>query len=81
MIRDALALIGESYGQATQEKFGCNATRLTKLAHGYICQGRSIDFGIICWPIGGNSIEAHNLTPLSELPEDIPVKLNLSVVR
>jgi 5-methylcytosine-specific restriction protein A len=53
-----------------------NAGKLAKKAHGYICHGCGIDFAVIYGSFGKNYIEAHHLTPISELPEDVPVSLN-----
>ncbi len=53
-----------------------NAAKLVKRIHGCICQGCNIDFGVIYGAAGKDYIEAHHLTPLNELPEDVPVKLD-----
>ena len=53
-----------------------NAAKLAKKAHGYICHGCGIDFAIIYGAFGKDHIEAHHLTPISELPEDVPVSLD-----
>ncbi len=52
------------------------AAKRAKEVHGTVCQGCSIDFGIVYGPVGNGYIEAHHLTPLSELPEDVPVSLD-----
>lgn len=53
-----------------------SAARKAKKALGYICQGCEFDFESIYGPAGHTYIEAHHLTPLSELPEDKPVELD-----
>lgn len=52
------------------------AAKRAKEVHGTVCQGCAIDFGIIYGTVGEGYIEAHHLTPLSELPEDVPVSLD-----
>ena len=49
------------------------ASNAAKKIHGHICQGCGFDFELVYGPVGKNYIEAHHLTPLSELPEDVPV--------
>ena len=41
--------------------------------HGYVCQACGIDFEKQYGPLGHQYIEAHHLTPISELPEGVPV--------
>lgn len=53
-----------------------NAAKLVKKAHGCVCQGCRMDFGVIYGAAGKDYIEAHHLIPLNELPEDVPVKLD-----
>lgn len=53
-----------------------SAARKAKGVHGHICQGCAFDFERIYGPAGYTYIEAHHLTPLSELPEDKPVNLD-----
>lgn len=52
------------------------AAKRAKEVHGTVCQGCALDFGVIYGPVGNGYIEAHHLTPLSELPEDVPVSLD-----
>jgi 5-methylcytosine-specific restriction protein A len=49
------------------------AAKLAKRVHGYVCQGCGFDFAVVYGETGADYIEAHHLTPLSELPEDVPV--------
>lgn len=49
------------------------AAKAAKKVHGHICQGCSFSFATMYGPLGEGYIEAHHLTPLSELPEDVPV--------
>ncbi len=53
-----------------------SAGRKAKKVHGYVCQGCGFDFEAVYGPAGREFIEAHHLTPLSELPEDTPVPLD-----
>ena len=53
-----------------------SASRKAKSVHGYICQGCGFDFETIYGAVGHEFIEAHHLTPLADLPEDIPVSLD-----
>jgi 5-methylcytosine-specific restriction protein A len=50
------------------------AAKAAKKAHGHICQGCGFDFRAIYGDLGKDYIEAHHLTPLSQLPEDVPVQ-------
>jgi 5-methylcytosine-specific restriction protein A len=52
------------------------AGREAKKVHGYVCQACGFDFEAVYGPIGRGFIEAHHLTPKSELPEDTPVEQN-----
>lgn len=52
------------------------ASRKAKKVHGYVCQGCSFDFEVVYGEVGHQYIEAHHLTPLSELPDDQPVELD-----
>lgn len=47
-----------------------------KQAHGYVCQACGLDFGVAYGERGQGYIEAHHLTPISELPVGIPVSLD-----
>ena len=49
------------------------AAKLAKQVHGHICQGCGFNYGVIYGEMGEGYIEAHHLTPLSELPQDVPV--------
>ncbi len=49
------------------------AAKAAKKVHGYVCQACGFDFEAVYGEIGKGYIEAHHLTPLSELPEDVPV--------
>ncbi len=53
-----------------------SAGRKAKKVHGYVCQSCGFDFETVYGPAGREFIEAHHLTPLSELPEDTPVSLD-----
>ena len=53
-----------------------SASRRAKQVHGYICQGCGFDFEAVYGEVGREYIEAHHLTPLSELPDDQPVNLD-----
>lgn len=53
-----------------------SASKKAKKVHGYICQGCGFDFEAVYGAVGQDYIEAHHLTPLSELPEDTPVSLD-----
>ncbi len=53
-----------------------SAAKKAKGVHGHICQGCEFDFERIYGPAGHAYIEAHHLTPLSELPEDKTVNLD-----
>ena len=53
-----------------------SASRKAKMVHGYVCQGCGFDFESVYGPAGHEYIEAHHLTPLTELPEDVPVSLD-----
>jgi len=52
------------------------ASNEAKRIHGYLCQTCGFDFYTVYGDLGRNYIEAHHLTPLSELPEDKPVSLD-----
>lgn len=52
------------------------ASKAAKKVHGYKCQACGFDFEETFGEIGSNYIEAHHLTPLSELPEEVTVALN-----
>jgi 5-methylcytosine-specific restriction protein A len=52
------------------------AAREAKKEHGVICQCCGFDFAKVFGELGDGYIEAHHLTPLSELPEDVPVTLD-----
>lgn len=52
------------------------ASEEAKKFHGYVCQACNLDFEKQYGPLGRRYIEAHHLTPLSELPEDRLVSLN-----
>lgn len=52
------------------------ASREAKKVHGYKCQACGFDFQEAYGEVGAKYIEAHHLTPLSELPEDRPAALN-----
>lgn len=52
------------------------ASKAAKKAHGYKCQTCDFDFGTTFGEIGSKYIEAHHLTPLSELPEDATIALD-----
>ena len=47
-----------------------------KKVHGSICQACGFNFESIYGELGKDYIEAHHLTPFSELPRDAPVKLD-----
>ena len=47
-----------------------------KQTHGYVCQVCDFDFETEYGSIGHGYIEAHHLTPISELPLDQPVQLS-----
>ena len=64
------------YRQHRKIERAANAAKLAKRAHGHVCQGCSIDFSVVYGAAGKDYIEAHHLTPLSELPEDVPVSLD-----
>lgn len=49
------------------------ASKEAKKALGYVCQACGFDFEKRYGPLGEKFIEAHHLTPLSELPEGKPV--------
>lgn len=53
-----------------------SASRKAKRFHGYVCQGCGFDFETVYGEVGREFIEAHHLTPLSELPEDQVVDLD-----
>ena len=53
-----------------------SASRKAKRFHGYVCQGCEFDFETVYGEVGREFIEAHHLTPLSELPDDQPVDLD-----
>lgn len=61
------------YRQHTKIERNSKAARLAKQVHGYVCQCCGFDFRTIYGELGAEYIEAHHLTPLSELPEDVPV--------
>lgn len=50
------------------------AAMAAKKIHGCICQACGFDFEAVYGEVGKGYIEAHHLTPLSELPEDKPVR-------
>ena len=50
------------------------AAKAAKKIHGFNCMVCDFDFESIYGVLGSEYIEAHHLTPLSELPEDIPVE-------
>lgn len=52
------------------------AAKAAKKIHGCICQACGFDFEAVYGEVGKGYIEAHHLTPLSELPEDKPVHLD-----
>jgi 5-methylcytosine-specific restriction protein A len=64
------------YRQHRKIERASKAAKLAKRAHAYGCQGCGLDFSVIYGPAGKDYIEAHHLTPLSELPEDVPVSLD-----
>ena len=47
-----------------------------KQIHGYVCQVCDFDFETVYGTLGHEYIEAHHLTPISELPLDQPVQLS-----
>lgn len=47
-----------------------------KKHHGCKCQGCGFDFGAVYGAFGEGYIEAHHLTPISQLPENVPVHLD-----
>lgn len=49
------------------------ASEEAKKVHGYVCQACGIDFEKQYGLLGRQYIEAHHLTPISELPEGVPV--------
>lgn len=52
------------------------ASREAKRVHGCKCQACGFDFEKEYGPIGAGYIEAHHMTPLSELPADRPATLD-----
>lgn len=50
--------------------------REAKRIHGYICQVCGFDFYEIYGELGSEYIEAHHLIPLSQLPENVRVRLS-----
>lgn len=61
------------YRQHRKIERNSKAARLAKQIHGCICQCCGFDFKKVFGDFGTDYIEAHHLTPLSELPEDVPV--------
>lgn len=52
------------------------AAKKAKSALGHVCQACSMDFEALYGVVGRKYIEAHHLTPLSELPENEEIELN-----
>jgi 5-methylcytosine-specific restriction protein A len=52
------------------------AGRRAKSMHGYVCQACEFDFEAVYGELGHQYIEAHHLTPLASLPEDIEVPVD-----
>jgi hypothetical protein len=52
------------------------AAKAAKQIHGYTCQVCSFNYEIVYGELGHNYIEAHHLTPLSELPLNQSIKLS-----
>lgn len=50
--------------------------RLAKEIHGYRCQVCGFDYGAVYGKLGRNYIEAHHLTPLSQLPPSQSLRLS-----
>ena len=61
------------YRQHRKIERNSKAAKRAKQIHGYICQCCGFDFAAVYGEGGAEYIEAHHLTPLSELPEDVPV--------
>lgn len=49
------------------------ASKEAKKVHGHVCQACGFDFARHYGDLGRHYIEAHHLTPISELPEGVPV--------
>ena len=49
---------------------------MAKKIHGYTCQICGFNFLKFYGEIGRDYIEAHHLTPLHELPPDMPIRLS-----
>jgi len=62
------------YGFHRRIERDSSAAKEAKRVHGHVCQGCQLNFAQVYGPIGAGYIEAHHLTPLAELPEDVPVK-------
>ncbi len=54
-----------------------SASKKAKQCHGTVCQGCGFDFSKKYGVIGDGYIEAHHLTPISELPKDLKTDLNV----
>ena len=61
------------YRQHRKLERNSRASGLAKRIHGFVCQCCGFDFEAVYGVAGAKYIEAHHLTPLSELPEDVPV--------
>jgi 5-methylcytosine-specific restriction protein A len=61
------------YRQHRKLERNSSAGAKVKALHGYICQCCGFDFQAVFGALGAEYIEAYHLTPLSELPEDVPV--------
>jgi 5-methylcytosine-specific restriction protein A len=61
------------YRQHRKLERNSRAGKLAKRIHGFVCQCCGFDFEAIYGEAGKEYIEAHHLTPLTELPEDVPV--------
>lgn len=64
------------YRQHRKLERNSKAGERAKQVHGYVCQCCGFDFEAVYGEAGADYIEAHHLTPLSELPDDVPVSLD-----
>jgi 5-methylcytosine-specific restriction enzyme A len=65
------------YRQHRKLERSSGVSKKVKQTHGTVCQGCSLEFAKKYGPVGEGYIEAHHLTPISELPKELKTDLNI----